>query len=278
MAEQLPDDILAMCRFAVGELLKTHAVPQRLDYFFKSHGPKDAWIKWQTAFMQILASKDAIMASGNHYAVKNRFYLESLRKSDSTEKLVTIIRDACGAYPMPVSSKAPSPPSQPPPAMEPANEVEPIVKEESKDTTALLEKLQELMIKSLEIQMALAENVLYVRDRFETRQTKLVERVKALDERLDAIEAKLDLKPVANGAGISHDDIEQIAEIVSNSVSSMTEVVGSIRTEVQQTMQSAIQKADTDRIAKVQASIAKINNEFTALRELTLESLSEVAR
>jgi hypothetical protein len=275
---EIPDDVLAMCRSAVGELLRANTGPQRLNYFFKSSGHKNAWVKWQTAFMNVLASKNAIMASEGHYIRKNRFFLETLWKSENIEQLITIVTEACGVDPLTMNSKSIPPPPSSPPTLEFANEVEPNIK----DTIALLEKLQDLMIKSMEIQVAVAENVLHVRDRFETRQTKLVDRVKGLDDRLAAIEAKLDAQPdsrvVTSAAGISQESIESIAEIVSDSVSSMRGTVDNIKEEVQLAMQSAIQNTDRDRMANIKESLSKITSEFVALRELTLESLSETPR
>jgi hypothetical protein len=43
-------------------------------------------------------------------------------------------------------------------------------------------------------------------------------------------------------------------------------------------MESSIKNADNDRLAKVQASLLKVTNEFAALRELTLEFLPETVQ
>ena len=266
----VPEDAQAMARFVIDAFLKTPD-PQRINFFFPVSGPNNAWAKWQAEFMTTLVRKNAIKLVGDRFVKNNRFFLENLLKDG--DKLVGIVMDAAGV-------KFENPKVKPPAAVE-ETEVEmeerPQEKpQDSSETVALLEKLQELMVRSLEIQAALAENIIHVRDRFEMRQTKLVERVKGIDTRLEAIEQKLDI-PRQDASTIAHEDIEAIAEIVSNTVNSMNEAVGSIKDEVR-SMASSVNKASTDRIAQVQASIARINNEFTALQQLTLESLSEIPR
>jgi len=121
----------------------------------------------------------------------------------------------------------------------------------------------------------LIENVVYVRDRFEARQTKLVERVKGLDARLGTIEEKLDIHPQVQSSGIAREDMEAIAEIVTNSVNSLGSIVDSLKKDLRQTMAESTQHQESDKLATIQASLAKVTSEFTSLRDLTLEFLQE---
>lgn len=289
---------------ALEALLKIPTIPQMIDFYFNDPkvqhlGANVVRRTWPTEFMKILASKEVVQSSGNHFMVKNRFFIESLLKEGKSGsgslRLMGMVRQAME---LPDPNAKPTlkvvPPSVPPPRMEPVNEnagpereSEPEMAAEPEEdledlpddasTKAILERILALNVMANKKINALAENVIYVRDRFEMRQTKLVERVKGLEARLVTIEGKLDIQPQAGG-GVSQEDMNAIAEVVSQSVNSMSEVVGSMKGELQKAMESSIKNADNDRLARVQASLLKVTNEFAALRELTLEFLPETVQ
>jgi hypothetical protein len=287
---------------------------------------------WQRRLMLQLVGKSAVQLSGNHVIVRNRFYLQELLKEAEVapKRLMDM---ACSAAeieaPRPSSRAIPlGPVPQQSETVQrigatgfvaeriPANDAkvegqramenedrptaqEPKPAQDDSQVVLLLQQLQELLVKSLEIQQAIAENVIYVRDTAKERHVKLTERVKGLEgkmesiekivqapvqlqdttginEKLTVIEQKLETNGHATGERhISEQDREAVAELIATSVNSMQSVVTEIKGEVQQIMQSTIQRSDADRLAQIKASLARISNEFTALRELTLESLSE---
>jgi hypothetical protein len=285
-------------------LLRTNAIPQRLDYFFN---PTDATggtkrlikdTQWQMAFMAQLAAKDAVTSSGNYFAAKNRFFLETLLKEARTRhmnRFIKIISEVTGLpipdLPSPPESKiapppqtaAPAPPqTATPPAPESEEEMENVQepeREERSDVTDeailnVLTKMNDMLSTSLEIQSKLAENIIYVRDRGD----KLHEKVKHLDEQLTIIYGAIsglqmpEVPQNQQDVSLSPEATAQM-ELVIDSVNSITGVVNSIKDEVKQTMSATIQATETGRLARIQGSLSKISSEFEALRELTLEFL-----
>ena len=128
------------------------------------------------------------------------------------------------------------------------------------------------------VQTKLIENIVYVRDRGE----KLHERFKALGERIANLEQLLNVPRTVEQAGTGdvavHDVAADVAfDNLTSSVNSMSEIVGSVKDEVRQVMQSTLQSAEATKLSEVRAVLAKISSEFAALQQLTLESLSETA-
>ena len=278
---------------ALEALIRTHQIPQQIGYFFDTDHPETArqlqYIKehgvsekWTTSFMVKLAAKAAVKNYGNHFAVNNRFFLETLLKEAKTGslRLIGVIREAMDMEELPAPEQTEDDQQEEQEEQTEENDQPEEVVEAPPQTTsqddviALLRKLFEVNVMTLQRIDAIAENVIHIRDRFEIRQTKLVERVKGLDGRLDTIEEKLDIQPQA---GIDQKDIEDIANIISSSVNSLNTIVRSMGEEVRQSMQTTIQNSNTDRMALVQASLTKLTGEFTALRELTLEFLPEAS-
>ena len=92
---------------ALEALIRTHQIPQQIGYFFDTDHPETArqlqYIKehgvsekWTTSFMVKLAAKAAVKNYGNHFAVNNRFFLETLLKEAKTGslRLMGVIREA----------------------------------------------------------------------------------------------------------------------------------------------------------------------------------------
>ncbi len=299
------DVILAGYKLAIRAmeaLIRTHAIPQRIDYFFdvKNSETGDAlkYIKykgvsdnWTTAFMMNLASKNAVKVSGNYYATSNRFYLETLLKESKTGslRLLEMIRESMGMKEQPVAEPVDEQPEEIKSNVsedEPANDepTEEVVAEADaslelsgdEDTAELIRKMFQVQVMTLQRIDRIAENIIYVRDRFELRQTRLVDRLKGMDARFATIEEKVSI-PVQTG--IVQQDKDDIAEIVSSSVNSLIDVVQLMREGLQQTVIATAKdvsaKDKAEKLASIQSSVARVTSEFTALHDLVLEYLPD---
>lgn len=274
-------------RLALGALeyaLRTSGVPQRLDYFFPEPGAAIIEFKnkeWQRKFLVILGTKGALTIKGELYSVKNRYFLETLvnearaKKPDAILEMVWMANGGePGGWRDEINSSVPK--RELAPAPTPEQKLQPTVpasteEAKSQEPADVLQRIEEAIMVSLAIQEKLAENIIYVRDRGD----KLHDRFKNLSERLAILEAKLELPAPAE---IDTGRLEEKFTSIAESVSSIGTAVSSMKVEVHQVMESTINQTASDRIAQVQASLTRINNEFGALRDLALESFSENVR
>ena len=133
------------------------------------------------------------------------------------------------------------------------------------EVVLLLRNLTENFEQHDQVQTKLIENIIFVRDRNE----KLHERVKGLSERISNLEQQLNVPRPAESVDVEVHSPD--LEILTSSVNSMSKIVESEKDEVQQAMQSE----EASKLAEVRATLNRISNEFSALQQLTLESLSE---
>jgi hypothetical protein len=298
---------------ALQAALRTSGVPQRLDYFFPEAivNPADTRAQrtmsqaefdnkeWQRKFLVQLGVKGLFTVKGDFYSVKNRYQIENLvrgaqQKMKSPEEFkgfLDIVWTAGGGEPggwvnalQQESGEAPSPAPETPQSypeptavvvreetrpMEETREQAPA--ERSTDPVKLLQNIENMVTAVLTIQEKLAENIIYVRDRGDALHGKF----KSLNERIAALEAKLDIP--APREEIDPELGHKMEQVVV-SVNSISEAVHSMKAEVQQVVETSMSEKASDRIAQIQSSLTRISSEFGALRELTLDAFAEVPR
>lgn len=138
---------------------------------------------------------------------------------------------------------------------------------------SVLENIQTLLANSLEIQQAMAENLVFTRDEV----LKLHKRVGVINERVGALESKVGV-PTVSDTTTTQIDASEIAESISsavaNSVNVIADQVKSLKDGIGLSVQIAVSDAQTDRLAQVSQSLARIAGEVEALRDLTLDSIN----
>lgn len=300
---------------ALQNALRTSGVPQRLDYFFPEAvvDPKDgpaqrallkqefASKEWQRQFLVGLGNRGALTVQGNYYSVRNRFQIENLVKGAQNGSkqpnefkafldMVWIagggesggwIKNAIVVDAMDEQTH-PEPEDEPEPEPEPATVEElvetksvvpppPDVPQAPREPMAVLQSIENMVTAVLAIEEKLAENIIYVRDRGDALHTK----VKSLSERIATLESKLEIPTPQE---VSDPEIRKQMESVAASVNAMNTAVNSMKEDVQFVVESTLNQKASDRIQQIQSSLARISSEFGALRELALETFSEVPR
>jgi hypothetical protein len=266
--------------------------------------------KWQGNFLLLLSTRGAVTVSGNFTSVKNRYFFENLiegvkKRGPEYNTLLDLVWQASGgeaggwrALVAEKNETTPSPPPEPEPEVDtdrpaeivvdaPATMAEeiPTKAPRTTDPMEVLRHIEAVVMTLLNYEEKIADNIVYVRDdviKLHSRNDKLNEKMRALHERIAALEEKLQLPtppmPQEAAEPVVDQELRDQVQSVIVSVNSMSSAVNTMKQEVQQVVESSLHQSASDRVQQIQSSLARISSEFGALRELALETFSEVGR
>ena len=136
---------------------------------------------------------------------------------------------------------------------------------------AMLQKINETAETALTYQEKMVENIFYVRERCD----KLSNKLKSISDRLLAIETRLEEGFEITPQIPSNKKSETIISLIESAVDSVRSTVNSVKGEVQNTVQLALKQDNDNKMLQIQYSLSRITSEFNALKELTLDSITE---